>query len=73
MQPCTRIYYFNVILIAQHVLRDTPLIIRSSKAVIAASGFTYDSGRESQTYVKPEAAITAFELLMISGVSLETC
>jgi hypothetical protein len=23
--------------------------------------------------VKPEAAITVFELLMISGVSLETC
>jgi hypothetical protein len=26
-----------------------------------------------QTYVKPEAAITVFELLMMSGVSLETC
>ena len=25
------------------------------------------------TYVKPEAAITVFELLMMSGVSLETC
>jgi hypothetical protein len=32
-----------------------------------------DSGREPQTYVKPEAAITVFELLMISGVSLKTC
>jgi len=40
MQPCTRIYYSNVLLIAQHVSSDTPLIIRSSKPVIAASGFT---------------------------------
>jgi hypothetical protein len=32
----------------------------------------HDSGRQPQTYVKPEAAITVFELLMISGVSLQT-
>jgi len=32
-----------------------------------------DSGRQRQTYVNPEAAITVFELLMLSGVSLETC
>jgi len=30
-------------------------------------------GRQPQTYVKPEAANTVFELLMMSGVSLETC
>jgi hypothetical protein len=28
---------------------------------------------EPKTYVKPEAAITVFELLMMGGVSLETC
>jgi predicted DCC family thiol-disulfide oxidoreductase YuxK len=62
-----------------------PLIIRSSKTVIAASGFTYvigcrplrwlnhRSARQPKTYVKPEAAITVFELLMMSGLSLETC
>jgi len=33
----------------------------------------HDSRLQPQTYVKPEAAITAFELLMMSGVSLETC
>jgi len=33
----------------------------------------HDSGRQPQTCVKPEAAITIFEFLMISGVSLETC
>ena len=43
-------------LIARHVSSDTPLIIRSSKTVIADSGFTY-----------------VFELLMMSGVSPETC
>jgi hypothetical protein len=55
-------------LIAQHVSSDTPLIIRSSKTVIAASGF-----RQPQTYVKPEAAITVFELLLKGSVSPKTC
>ena len=31
------------------------------------------AGRYRQTYVKPDAAITVFELLMMSDVSLETC
>ena len=31
------------------------------------------SCRQPQTYVKAEAAITVFELLMMSGVSLKTC
>jgi hypothetical protein len=73
------------LLIPQDVSSDKPLIIRSSKTVIAAFGFTYvcgcrlqfpvnlDSDRQPQTYVKPEAAITFFELLMMSDVSLETC
>jgi hypothetical protein len=29
--------------------------------------------QQPKTYVKPEAAITAFELLMMGGVSPETC
>jgi hypothetical protein len=86
MQPCRRIYYSNVsFLITQHVSGDTPPIIRSSKTIIAASGFTYvfccqplrwlshRSGWHPKTYVKPEAAITVFELLMMGGVSPETC
>ena len=57
------------------------------KNVIAASGFTYLFGcrlplrwlshrsgnRPPQTYVKPEAAIRVFELLMMGNVSSETC
>jgi len=31
-----------------------------------------DSSRQPQTYGKPEAAIKVFELLMMSGVSLES-
>jgi len=31
------------------------------------------SGRQPKTYVKPEAAITVFELLMMDGVLPETC
>jgi hypothetical protein len=75
---------------AQHVSGDTPPIIRSSKTVIAASGFyirfclpaaamaklrwlSHRSGRQPKTYVKPEAAITVFELLMMGGVWPETC
>jgi hypothetical protein len=76
---------FQCFLIAQHVSGDTSPIIRRSKPVIAASGFTYISGcqplrwlshrsnRQPKTYVKPEAAITVFELLMTGGVSPETC
>ena len=66
--------------------RHTP-IIRSSKTVIAASGFTHVFGcrlplrwlshrsgnRQPKTCVKPEAAITVFELMMMGGVSPETC
>jgi hypothetical protein len=49
----------------------------SSKTVIAAPGFTFVYGchrsdRQPQTNVKPEAAITVFDLLMTSGMSLET-
>jgi hypothetical protein len=35
--------------------------------------FNHDSCRQTQTYVKPEDAITVFELLVMSGVSLEKC
>jgi len=34
---------------------------------------SHDSCRQPQTYVKPEGALTVFELLMMSGMSLETC
>jgi hypothetical protein len=74
------------VLITQHVSDETPPIIRSSKTLIAASGFTYvfgcllllrwlshRSGRQPKTYVKPQAAITDFELLMMGGLSSETC
>jgi len=62
------------------VSEDTPPTIRSSKTVIATSGFTYAfgcrplrcSGRQPKTHVKPEVAITVFELLMVGGVSSET-
>jgi hypothetical protein len=37
------------------------------------SWFSHDNCRQPQTYVKSEAAITVFELLMMSGVSLEKC
>jgi hypothetical protein len=45
----------------QHLLFVTPLLLPAA------------SGRQPQTYVTPEAAITVFKLLMMSGVLLETC
>jgi hypothetical protein len=74
-------------------LGDTDPIIRRTKILIAASGFTsvfgcrrlrwlsgnwfqfplsHRGGRQPKTYVKPEAAITVFELLMMGGVSPKT-
>jgi len=38
-----------------------------------ATRLNHRSGRQPKTYVKPEAAITVFELLMMGGVSPETC
>jgi hypothetical protein len=70
---------------AQHVSGNTPPIIRRSQTVMAASGFTavfgfrplrwlsHRSGRKPKKYIKPDAAITVFELLMMGGVSPETC
>jgi len=46
-QQDATVYYnllFQSVLNAQHVSSDTPLIIRSSRTVIAASGFTYICG-----------------------------
>jgi len=34
---------------------------------------SHDSCRQPQTSVKPEAATRVFELMMMSGMSLETC
>jgi hypothetical protein len=79
-QQNATVYYnllFQCFLIAQRVSSDTPLIIRNSRTVIAAYSYTYVCGcrqcRQTQTYIKLEAAIAVFELLMMSGVSLETC
>jgi hypothetical protein len=35
--------------------------------------FIGNASRQPQTYVKRDAAVTVFDLLMMSGVSLETC
>jgi len=42
-------------------------------AVVAEFPLSHDGSRQPKTYVKPEAAITVFWFLMMSGVSLETC
>jgi len=42
-------------------------------AAMAVWELSNRSGRQPKTYEKPEAAITVFELLMMGGVSPETC
>jgi hypothetical protein len=41
--------------------------------MVAGRCDSHGSGRQPKTYVKPQAEITVFELLMMGGVSLETC
>jgi hypothetical protein len=41
--------------------------------VTAYYALSQRSDRQSQTFVKPEAAVTVFELLMMGGVLPETC
>jgi hypothetical protein len=40
---------------------------------VSPGTFSHRSGRQPKTYVKPEAASTVFELLMMGDVSPETC
>jgi hypothetical protein len=47
---------------------------RWNTVVVYHSTLRHRSGnRQPKTYVKPEAAVTVFELLMMRGVSPETC
>jgi len=55
------------------VHRNNILMYIQQDATLLKFTLSLDSGRHPQTYVKPEATITVFELLMMSGVSLETC
>jgi hypothetical protein len=57
---------FQCFLIAQHVSGNSPPIIKSSKTVIAASGFTYIFWLPAAAMAV--AAITVFELLIMGGV-----
>jgi hypothetical protein len=56
-----------------------PIIRSTNNCVTAVFGcrplrwLSHRSGRQPKKYVKPEAAITVFELLMMGGVSPETC
>jgi hypothetical protein len=40
---------------------------------LVAGRCDHHSSRQPKNYVKPEAEITVFELLMMGGVSPETC
>jgi hypothetical protein len=61
---------FQCFLIAQHVSGDTPLTIRSSKIVIAASGFTYVFGCRPLGWQRPATKQLIFnhEVFNLLGV-----
>jgi len=58
----------RIFLNAQHVSSGTPLIIRSLSCPL-----NLGNGRSQYGHIKPEAADTVLELLMMNGVPLETC
>ena len=85
IKPCTRIYYSSVYQLL-NMFRATHRSSSGSKNCNCSLWFyirlwggrplsrlSLGSGRHPQTCVKPEAAITVFEILMMCGVSPETC
>jgi len=58
------------IVLIQHLVSS---LLVSDRPVHSTGWLSHRSGRQPKTYVKPEAAITVFELLMMGGVSPETC
>jgi hypothetical protein len=85
MRPFSTIYYSNVSYLLNmfratrrsssvaQKLQLPPPVLRTFCGCRQLSWLSHDSCRQPQTYVKSEAAITVCELLMMSGVSLETC
>jgi len=61
---------FSAIFSMNNIVQQCPSERKISFTILS---ITAGSCRQPQTYVKPEAAITVFELLMMRGVSLETC
>jgi len=49
-----------------------PTVLHTFLVAGRCDGSGHRSGQQPKMYVKPEAAITVFELLMMGGVSPET-
>ena len=71
MQQCSSLLSWRLFT-AEHVSGAFPPIIRISVTAVTASGFTFVSWWHN-TKVKPEAATTVIELLMMGGKTPETC
>jgi hypothetical protein len=75
-QNCNCSLWFYVRLWVPAAVKADLKLASSQSALTVETGqfpVSLNSGRHTQTYVKLEAAIIFFELLMMSGVSLETC
>jgi len=60
------------VVVSLHSMLSSPCQCVSA-ALNGTRWLSHHSGRQPKTRVKPEAAITVFELLMMGGVSPETC
>ena len=63
----------NILFNSARVLNPNEMTWRSEVTLQKTLWLSHRSGWQPKTYVKPEAAITIFELLMMGGVSPETC
>ena len=68
-----KLYKTNAAIWLNKTCRDKELTPNVINIRINHFPLSHCSGRQPKTYVKPEAAITVSELLMMSGVSPETC
>ena len=67
MRKCSRISLFKCFVIAEHVSSDTPLIIRSSKTVVAASGFTYVCGCRQLSWLNGNSVLSFHSAMTAAG------
>jgi hypothetical protein len=63
----------NILFISVRVLNPKEITWRCEVTLQKTLWLSHRSGWQPKTYVKPEAAITVFELLMMEGVLPETC
>ena len=77
MLPSTLKYLYSVEPVRMHFPAKQPCtndtVCNAACSIAHRFSISHRSCRQPKTYVKPKAAVTVFELLMMGGVSPETC